>query len=87
MVVVPPPVIAFDWLLPGVAWNGEAWRGAAWFGVAWLGGATLSTLAFSLTCYFPRWCGGLWLLQLPSPFRSEHSLGSSRKFTSDANGV
>ena len=55
MVVVPPPVIAFDWLLPGVAWNGEAWRGAALFGVAWLGGATLSTLAFSLTCYFPRW--------------------------------
>ena len=72
MVVVPPPVIAFDWLLPGMAW---------------LGGATLSTLAFSLTCYFPRWYGGLWLLQLPSPFRSEHSLGSSRKFTSDANGV
>ena len=22
MVVVPPPVIAFDWLLPGVAWRG-----------------------------------------------------------------
>ena len=40
MVVVPPPVIAFDWLLPGVAR---------------LGGARLSTLAFSLTCYFPRW--------------------------------
>ena len=77
MVVVPPPVIAFDWLLPGVAWRG----------VGGFGGATLSTLAFSLTCYFPRWYGGLWLLQLPSPFRSEHSLGSSRKFTSDANGV
>ena len=27
MVVVPPPVIAFDWLLPGVAWRGVAWRG------------------------------------------------------------
>ena len=25
MVVVPPPVIAFDWLLPGVAWRGAVW--------------------------------------------------------------
>jgi hypothetical protein len=35
MVVVPPPVIAFDWLLPGVEWSGVAWRGVAWRGVAW----------------------------------------------------
>ena len=79
MVVVPPPVIAFDWLLPGVAWRGVGWRGLVVPHYRLLPSASLAI--------FHGGVAGYGSYSFLPPFRSEHSLGSSRKFTSDANGV